>query len=344
MGRGMRQATATFGALVLGFLALGGLAGTASAHPGGLDAEGCHVCHTNCVEKYGIPYESRHCHGGGSSSPPPAGPSAPPPPPPPPPADTTAPDAPVLVGPVSNLAGTVTCTVTAEAGSVITVTSNVAGELLSVPASGALQPLEFALTIGAHALSITAVDGAGNVSGALTTEEAYLGPTAPRLRKLRPSERASLRLRLRSLNAASARVSLSDGQVVEGLFDDGVLVAEFEVPDGKYSVDAVAADSHGALSRRSLLDVSVDTVAPRLSIKINKQKAEDGELNLAVRAEEGSKVRVLSAKAKLKKRYRAGSSAKRFIRNIDEGTYRLRVIATDAAGNVMTRRATLTIA
>ena len=31
----------------------GGLEG-AAAHPGGTDGSGCHVCRTNCTERYGI--------------------------------------------------------------------------------------------------------------------------------------------------------------------------------------------------------------------------------------------------------------------------------------------------
>lgn len=31
------------------------------AHPGGRDANGCHVCRTNC-EKYNVPQDVRHCH------------------------------------------------------------------------------------------------------------------------------------------------------------------------------------------------------------------------------------------------------------------------------------------
>jgi len=33
----------------------------ANAHPGGKDANGCHVCRTNC-EKWGLRYGERHCH------------------------------------------------------------------------------------------------------------------------------------------------------------------------------------------------------------------------------------------------------------------------------------------
>lgn len=38
----------------------------ALAHPGRTDSEGCHVCRTNC-DKYGVPWNERHCHGGGSA-------------------------------------------------------------------------------------------------------------------------------------------------------------------------------------------------------------------------------------------------------------------------------------
>ena len=38
-----------------------------SAHRGGLDANGCHTCRTNC-ESYGLSYGEYHCHNGNSSS------------------------------------------------------------------------------------------------------------------------------------------------------------------------------------------------------------------------------------------------------------------------------------
>src|SRR3989344_5779948 len=48
------------------------------AHPGGLGADGCHVCKTNC-EKWGLSTGERHCHN--SSAPAPAPAPTPPPPP-----------------------------------------------------------------------------------------------------------------------------------------------------------------------------------------------------------------------------------------------------------------------
>jgi len=39
-----------------------------SAHPGNTAADGCHYCRTNC-DKWGVPWNVRHCHGGIISQP-----------------------------------------------------------------------------------------------------------------------------------------------------------------------------------------------------------------------------------------------------------------------------------
>ncbi len=36
------------------------------AHPGRTAADGCHYCRTNC-DKWGVPWDERHCHNGGSA-------------------------------------------------------------------------------------------------------------------------------------------------------------------------------------------------------------------------------------------------------------------------------------
>lgn len=38
-----------------------GTAAEALAHPGGTDAQGCHVCSSSC-SKYGLKNGERHCH------------------------------------------------------------------------------------------------------------------------------------------------------------------------------------------------------------------------------------------------------------------------------------------
>lgn len=69
-----------------------------SAHPGGTDSSGCHVCRTNCPS-WGLQTGQYHCHdgsggGGGSPAPPPADTAPPPPPPPTAPPTTTPPPQP----------------------------------------------------------------------------------------------------------------------------------------------------------------------------------------------------------------------------------------------------------
>ena len=36
----------------------------AIAHPGRTASDGCHYCRTNC-DKWGVPWNKRHCHGTG---------------------------------------------------------------------------------------------------------------------------------------------------------------------------------------------------------------------------------------------------------------------------------------
>jgi hypothetical protein len=43
--------------------------GTAMAHPGNTASDGCHYCRTNC-SSWGVPWNTRHCHGGYVAAPP----------------------------------------------------------------------------------------------------------------------------------------------------------------------------------------------------------------------------------------------------------------------------------
>lgn len=44
------------------------LATPAYAHPGNTASDGCHYCRTNC-DRWGVPWNERHCHGGGAAIP-----------------------------------------------------------------------------------------------------------------------------------------------------------------------------------------------------------------------------------------------------------------------------------
>jgi hypothetical protein len=50
-------ASTIFAAILLGFFT-----SKVFAHPGRLDAAGCHTCYTNCTEKWNLKYGEYHCH------------------------------------------------------------------------------------------------------------------------------------------------------------------------------------------------------------------------------------------------------------------------------------------
>src|SRR5918999_6592967 len=52
--------------LLLFFLLFLFVVSPVEAHPGKTAADGCHYCRTNC-DKWGVPWNERHCHGGGST-------------------------------------------------------------------------------------------------------------------------------------------------------------------------------------------------------------------------------------------------------------------------------------
>ena len=58
----MRSAT-----VVVAFASLFVLPSQTVAHPGGTASDGCHFCRSNC-DKWGVPWNERHCHNGHSSN------------------------------------------------------------------------------------------------------------------------------------------------------------------------------------------------------------------------------------------------------------------------------------
>lgn len=313
----------------------------AAAHPGGLDSSGCHTCHTNCTEKYGIPYESYHCHGGGT----PNGAPTPTAPPTTVPRDTTPPPVPVVSGVPAVETGSVTLTMAAEAGASIVCASNVAGQLFTASGTGAPQPIGFDVPVGSHSISCTAADGAGNVSPAYTTQATYAAPTPPKLRQLTRRATAPLVIQVSGTTGTVVTVALSDGQTqTVPLTSSSMGTASFDVPDGTYSVDAAAADRKGTASTVTRLDVTADATAPKLAIAVNKERAKDGSLTFKVMSESGTDVTVRTKGTKLRRNYVATSKPRTFSKNVVGGRFVITATATDEHGNATTRKATVTIA
>ena len=320
---------------------------TAFAHPGNTDGAGCHTCRTNCTESWGIPYGFYHTHvngqdvpcGGGASTPTPT--AAPPPPTTTVPVDRTPPAVPVASGAPTVETGSVKVTVSGEAGGTLRGTSNIAGELFVVPATGGPQLLAFDVPVGVHTIAIVATDAAGNASGPLTVQATYAAPTA---RAQQDPRDRSAPLVVKVTGPANGSAKVTVGTVVQEspLGSTGTATMLLSVPDGDHTAGVVVADRRGATSSVVNIDVTVDTTAPNITIKVDKNAAKDGDLDFTVKAEKGADLTVTSKKAKLSKSFTAKSRPRHFTKDVDKaGKYVIAVTATDEAGNTSEREVTV---
>ena len=93
------------------------------AHPGRTAADGCHYCRTNC-DRWGVPWNARHCHNTGSTPAPPPSTFTPSPPP-------TPASPPIIVPPP----------VFTESTALFTVTRVVDGDTIEINYDGALKKI-----------------------------------------------------------------------------------------------------------------------------------------------------------------------------------------------------------
>jgi hypothetical protein len=311
----------------------------ASAHPGGLDAQGCHTCRTNCTEVYGIPYGFYHTHINGQSVPCGSTGSVTPTSPPPPPRDTTPPPAPTHTGSTFDpFNGIAKLTITAENGSALVGTSNVAGVVYEGVGTGAAVPIEFRVPEGTHQVTFTARDAAGNVSVPSAPVTVTNPPlVAPRLSLASKPGRLPVLIAVTAPANATVNVSGSPVPVAGVPMGTGgsATMTIASLPDGQHTLTAQYGDGQGRTSPPATLAVVVDTAPPRLGITIDKKAAKRGLLKYAIETEPGARVTVRGT-AKLKKNYTAGSAPIKRSVALDDGRYKLTIVAADATGNEST--------
>jgi hypothetical protein len=198
--------------------------------------------------------------------------------------------------------------------------------------------------LGPHSLTIVAIDPAGNVSTAYTTTGTYTAPVSPTVSVV-PT---NVSLLIDGSALVSVHLVLSDGQIADVATDTaGAGTADFTAPDGRYEVIATATDRRGVASAPVTVPLLVDTISRKLKVKVVKKAAQDGDIVVRVRAEEGTKVHRSEAQNKIvarsliKKSYRVGSSLRTLRRDdVGEGKYLIPVTAKDKAGNTTRRNAT----
>lgn len=247
-------------------------AGVASAHPGGLDANGGHYCRQKGYDSGKCaPLNSYHSHRGGDStdSGSQSGPTAdsspnvttPPVTTPP---DTTPPGKPQTQHPKVDRA-TVDLPVSAESGAMIVVYV-AGGEVARAGATGSFQNIVFTLPDGQHALEICAIDGAGNKSPC-ASEAVDTDGTPPPLSgfAMTPGSLSFAPTRFEITSEPEAYVSLSiDGAVtLTGTADrTGRWRAESLVANGQHLVATLLRDKRGNVSEPSEQQLAVAIPAP----------------------------------------------------------------------------------
>jgi len=256
--------------------------------------------------------------------------------PPPPPRDTTPPAAPTYTGSsFDTFNGVAKVSINAENGSAIVGTSNVSGVVYEGAGTGAPIPIEFRVPEGTHQVTFTARDAAGNVSPAsapLTVTNPPL--VAPALRLSSAAGQLPVVISVTApanatVNFAGAPVPIAG--VPMGATGSGTATIA-TLPDGQHNLTALYGDGQGRTSPPATLAVVVDTTPPPLKITIDKKAAKRGLLKYAIETESGAKVTVRGA-AKLKKNYTAGSVPIKRSVALDDGRYKLKIVAVDATGN-----------
>jgi hypothetical protein len=115
------------------------------------------------------------------------------------------------------------------------------------------------------------------------------------------------------------------------------------LPDGQHNLTATFGDGQGRTAPPATLAVVVDTTPPELSITIDKKAAQRGQLKYAIQTEPGATVTVRGAK-QLKKNYTAGSAPIKRSVALDDGRYKLTIVAVDTTGNESTEQLAVNVA
>ena len=292
--------------------------------------------------------------------------------------DTTAPNAPSIisfspdsgvVGDQLTNTGTITLTGTAEANSTVKVYDG-ATLLGSATAngSGAWSYVTAALSNGAHSLTATATDAAGNVSSAssaLALTIDTVAPTAPSITSFSPDSGVvgdhitnANTLMLTGTAEANSTVKVYDGATLLGSAtangSGAWTYTTVALSGGAHNLTATATDAAGNVSASSsAFAVTVDTTAPVapsiVSFSPDSGVAGDGITNASTltvggTAEANSTVKVYDGATLLGSATANGTGVWTYTTAaLSSGAHSFTATATDAAGNVSTTSAAMAI-
>ncbi|WP_164835858.1 hypothetical protein [Actinacidiphila soli] len=208
---------------------------------------------------------------------------------------------------------------------------------------GEASGLGFTLPNGSYTAHLEVTDQAGNVRRAQQKFRVAVSELAPQVRVAAARSGAD-RLQFTITAPPRSQGTLSIGDSVQQAFTadaDGKAGVTLRLPDGRYPAPVIkVTDAYGRTGLSTGKALVVDTVAPALTVVRDAQRATHGDLVLAVTTERGARIAVTygSHAARAFPGYTAGQGPATLTRALDPGTYDVTVTATDAQGNVTTKR------
>lgn len=188
---------------------------------------------------------------------------------------------------------------------------------------------------GRHEVDVEASDAVGNQASASESFRVSIGELAVRANVLsEPTARTQVIRVVATPNTTSGRVQVP-GQGSRPLtFEDGGATLRWKLPDSDYvGVTVTVRDSQGRTGRKELAPLVVDTTAPEVEVAVDDAVAADGRLRATVRTEPGARVewRLLDTAGTTVATGDAvaDNGVATIERDVDEGSYRLEVTATD---------------
>lgn len=256
--------------------------------------------------------------------------------------DTRAPSRPAVDVASQQNAAEVELALTGEKGSsFVTRISGPANERLhgSLGTAGATD-LAVELPNGKYKAVTFLTDSHGNQSKARLTKftVAVTAPTAPQISLGDSGGADGLLASLTAQPGTTVVVELlgegaSTEQTIE-VDDSGTAEISFDVPDGNYSLQAVAKDVQGQLSQPTRRgDIVVDRTAPKVALDWVEEQLQTGKFAYRVVADAGTTLSITSSTSELVTKLTSdGSPIKRAV-EVPAGKHTIKLAAVDAHGN-----------
>ena len=198
---------------------------------------------------------------------------------------------------------------------------------------------------GRHTATVVARDVAGNARTQMVALPVAISRPALRLTRTSEDGDSPTVFTIAAPPRSTGSLRIGTGGAIPYRLDDTSVSTTVSVPlpDGRYPpVQATVTDFAGRRAAATAEAFVIDTVSPTLTVDADSRGAAVGRVALTITAEEGAEVVVDAGRAG-SHRFTATSSPRSLAMDVDDGTYRITVDATDAVGNRVQRSLTVRV-